>query len=233
VETPSSPSFHLSQSPWTPKDSTKERHQDWMENTLPRTLHLFSFKFLEFPSSSSLKRYSNLRFAWYLYSVQRFEFPLVEHHLRTPRRHTYSSIDFCWTHCENSRFGGGRLAPIWPVLPTGLTGGGCPTLNHVFFMFSTNIYAGMLLDHQYSYLFIQLLRLTFEAIGSVLDGTGLTGAPHWYDRWRTELTQLFQHVDFNFYSIQLSLLCLTQSRYIIYDSRQRPCHGWSSPGARK
>jgi hypothetical protein len=47
--------------------------------------------------------------------LQRFEFPLVYHLLRTPRRHTYRSIRFHWTHCKNPRFGVGRLSLVWPV----------------------------------------------------------------------------------------------------------------------
>jgi hypothetical protein len=80
-----------------------------MEITLLRTLHWFSIKFFVSSSSSSLKRYSKLCFARSPYLVQRFEFPLVEHLLRSPRIHTYRSIDFCWIHCENSRIGG-RMA---------------------------------------------------------------------------------------------------------------------------
>jgi hypothetical protein len=67
--------------------------------------------------------------------VQRFEFPLVELLLRSPRRHTYRSTRFCWTHCENPRFGVGRPSPVWPVAVTGLTGDTCPAPNVVFFMF--------------------------------------------------------------------------------------------------
>jgi hypothetical protein len=59
-------------------------------------------------------RYSNLRFTQSLHSMQRFEFPLVYHLLRTPRRHTYRSIKFRWTHCENPRFGVGRPSPVRP-----------------------------------------------------------------------------------------------------------------------
>jgi hypothetical protein len=44
--------------------------------------------------------------------VQRFEFPLVEHLLRSPRRHSYRSIKFRWPHCENPRFGVGRPSPV-------------------------------------------------------------------------------------------------------------------------
>jgi hypothetical protein len=114
---------------------------------IPLRVLRISFEFLSqklFKSSIS----------WSLYSVQRFEFPWVEHHLRTPRRHPYRSIVFCWTHCENQIFGVGRPAPVWPVPLTGLTGDDCPTLNLVFFVFSTHIYVGMLLDHQNSYLVI-------------------------------------------------------------------------------
>jgi hypothetical protein len=114
--------------------------QVWKERTLARPLYWFPIKFFAFPSSSSLKRYSNLRFARSLYSVQRFEFPLVEHHLRTPRRHPYIPIAFRWTHYENSRFGVRRLAPVGPVLLTGMTGDACPTLSSVFFVCSTHIY---------------------------------------------------------------------------------------------
>jgi hypothetical protein len=67
--------------------------------------------------------------------VQRFEFPLVYHLLRTPRRHTYRAIKFHWTHCENPRFGVGRPSPVWPVAVSGLTGGACLVPNFVFFMF--------------------------------------------------------------------------------------------------
>jgi hypothetical protein len=67
--------------------------------------------------------------------VQSFEFPLVEHLLRSPRRHTYRSIRFRWTHCDKSRIGVGRSSPAWPVAVTGLTGGACPPPNCVFFMF--------------------------------------------------------------------------------------------------
>jgi hypothetical protein len=38
--------------------------------------------------------------------------PLVEHLLRSPRRHTYRSIRFRWTHYENPRFGVGRPSPV-------------------------------------------------------------------------------------------------------------------------
>jgi hypothetical protein len=109
VVTPLLLSFYLSLPPWKPKDSTMEKVQDWMEITLPRTLHWFPFEFFGSPSSSSLKRYSKLCFSRSAYVVQRFEFPLVEQLLRTPRRHTYRSVEFCWTQCENSRFGG-RMA---------------------------------------------------------------------------------------------------------------------------
>jgi hypothetical protein len=71
--------------------------------------------------------------------VQRFEFPLVEHLLRSPRGHTYRSIRFRWTHCENPRFGVGRPTPVWQVAVTGLTGGACPTPNVVFFMFFQHV----------------------------------------------------------------------------------------------
>jgi hypothetical protein len=47
--------------------------------------------------------------------VQRFEFPLVEHLLRSSNRDSYRSIRFCWTHYENPRFGVGRPSPVWPV----------------------------------------------------------------------------------------------------------------------
>jgi hypothetical protein len=70
------------------------------------------FEFFGFLSSSSLQRYSNLHFARSLYSVQRFQFPLVYHLLRTSRRHTYGSITFCWTHCEDPRYGVGRPSPV-------------------------------------------------------------------------------------------------------------------------
>jgi hypothetical protein len=108
-------SFHLSLLPWRFKVSTKERPQDWKQKDLPKLLHWFPFEFFGFFSSSSLQRYSNLLFARSLYSVQIFEFPLVYHLLRTPRRHTYKSIKSCWTHCENPRFGVGRSSPFWPV----------------------------------------------------------------------------------------------------------------------
>jgi hypothetical protein len=85
--------------------------------------------------------------------VQRFEFPLVEHLLRSPRRHTYRSIRFRWTHCEKPRFGVGRPSPVRPV----------------------------------------------GAIGSVLGGTGLTGAPHRSDRCGPEQTQLFWTFKNHFY----------------------------------
>jgi hypothetical protein len=83
-----------------------EKVQVWMEITRLRTLHWFPFEFFGFPSSSSLSRYSKLCFARSPYMVQRFEFPLVEHRLRSPRSHTYRSIEFFWTHYENSRIGG-------------------------------------------------------------------------------------------------------------------------------
>jgi hypothetical protein len=67
--------------------------------------------------------------------VLRFEFPLVEHLLRSSRRHSYWSIRFRWTHCENTRFGVGRPSPVWPMAVTGLTGGACPAPNGVFSMF--------------------------------------------------------------------------------------------------
>jgi hypothetical protein len=47
--------------------------------------------------------------------VQRLEFSLENHLLKTPGRHTYRSIKFCWTHCENPRFGVGRSSPVWSV----------------------------------------------------------------------------------------------------------------------
>jgi hypothetical protein len=68
-------SFHLSFPPWRFKDSTKGKPQDWKEKDLPRPLFTFTFEFFGFLSSSSLQRYSNLRFARSLYFVQRFEFP--------------------------------------------------------------------------------------------------------------------------------------------------------------
>jgi hypothetical protein len=99
-----------------------KKAKDWMEITLPRTLYWFPFEFFGSPPSSSPKRYSNLPFARSLYSIQRFEFPLVEQLQRTPRRHTYRSITFCWTHCESSSFGADCLhrsdrctPPVWPV----------------------------------------------------------------------------------------------------------------------
>jgi hypothetical protein len=136
-----------------------EKVQDWMEITLLRTLHWFPLEFFGFPSSSSLSRYSKLCFARSPYMVQRFEFPLVEHLLRSPRSHTYRSLDFCWTHCENSRIGGGRLAPVWPVLPTGLTVGGCQTLSPVFFVFSTHIYVEIILVHLYQHLSVPVTEI--------------------------------------------------------------------------
>jgi hypothetical protein len=73
--------------------------------------------------------------------VQRFEFPLVEHLMWSPRRHSYRSIRFRWTHCENQSFGVGRPSPVWPVAVTGLTGGVCPALNVVFFLcFNTYLF---------------------------------------------------------------------------------------------
>jgi hypothetical protein len=134
-ERPPSLSSSTSLSPWISKDSTMEKVQDWMEIALLKTLHWFPFEFFGFLSSSSLSRYSKLCFARSPYMVQRFEFPLVEHLMRSPRSHTYRSKDFCWTHCENSRIGGGQLAPVWLVHPTGLTGGGCQTLSPIFFVF--------------------------------------------------------------------------------------------------
>jgi hypothetical protein len=94
VNTFSPPLFLLSQTLWISKDSTKEKAQDWKEKTLPRLLYWFPFEFFESHSSSSLKRYSNLRFNRPLYSVQRFEFHLVYHLLEPPRRHPYRSIHF-------------------------------------------------------------------------------------------------------------------------------------------
>jgi hypothetical protein len=135
VVTPPSPLFHLSQLPWRFEDSTKEKAQDWKQKDLPMPLFTFPFKFFGFNSSSSLQTYSNLLFARSLYMVQRFGFPLVYHLLRSPRRHTYRSIRFRWTHCENPRFGVGRPSPVWPVVVIGLTGGACPPPNGVFSMY--------------------------------------------------------------------------------------------------
>jgi hypothetical protein len=122
-----------------------------MEITLLKTLHWFSFKFFISPSSSSLKRYSKLCFARSPHMMQRFEFPLVEHLLRSPRSHTYRSIDFVGYIVRTQEFGGKRLAPVWPVLPTGLTSGGCQTVGPVVLMFLTHICVGMLLVHLYQY----------------------------------------------------------------------------------
>jgi hypothetical protein len=105
------PPFH----PWISFDSIMKKVQDWMENTLLRTLYLFPIKFFVSSSSSSLKRYSKVCFAQSPHLVQRFELPLVEHLLRSSRSHTYRSINFRWTHCEKSRIWG-RMAC------TGLTG---------------------------------------------------------------------------------------------------------------
>jgi hypothetical protein len=79
VKTISSPFFHLSQNPWRFEDSTKGKPQDWKQKDLPRPLFTSPFEFFGFLSSSSLQRYSNLRFAHSLYSKQRYEFPLVYH----------------------------------------------------------------------------------------------------------------------------------------------------------
>jgi hypothetical protein len=100
--------FHLSQLPWSCKDSTKGKTQGWKQKDLLKPLLTFPFECFGFNSSSSLQRYSNLHFARSPYMVQSFEFALVEHLLRSPRRHTYRSIRFRWTHCENPRFGIGR-----------------------------------------------------------------------------------------------------------------------------
>jgi hypothetical protein len=132
---PPSPLFHLSHNPWWFEVSTKEKPQDWKQKDLLRPLFTFPFVFLGFNSSSSLQRYSNLSFARSPHLVQSFEFPLVEHLLRSPRRHSYRSIAFCWTHCEKSQIGFGRLSPVWPVAVTGLTGGACPPQNVFFFLF--------------------------------------------------------------------------------------------------
>jgi hypothetical protein len=72
--------------------------------------------------------------------VQRFEFPLVEHLLRSSRRHTYRSIMFRWTHCENPRFGGGRPPPVWPVARVQPQMLFSPCI-------STHIYSRMSFDH--------------------------------------------------------------------------------------
>jgi hypothetical protein len=133
--TPLSSLLHLSQVPWWFEVWTKEKPQDWKEKDLPRPLFTFPLEFLGFNSSSSLQRYSNLSFARSPHMVQSFEFPLVEHLLRSPRRHSYRSIAFCWTHCEKSRIGVGRPSPVWPVVVTGLTGGACPPPNCVFLLF--------------------------------------------------------------------------------------------------
>jgi hypothetical protein len=109
---PSSPSFHLSLLPWRCEDSTKVKTQDWKQKDILRPLFTFPFKFFGFISSSSLQRYSNLLFARSPYMVQRFEFPLVEHLLRSPRRHTYRSIRFRWIYYENPRFGVGQPSPV-------------------------------------------------------------------------------------------------------------------------
>jgi hypothetical protein len=121
--------------PWRFEDSTKEKPQDWKQKDLPRPLFTFPFVFLGFNSSSSLQRYSKLSFARSPHLVQSFEFPLVEHLLRSPRRHSYRSIAFCWTHCEKSQIGVGRPSPVWPVAVTGLTGGACLPQTVFFFLF--------------------------------------------------------------------------------------------------
>jgi hypothetical protein len=132
---PPTPLFHLSHNPWWFEDSTKEKPQNWKQKDLLRPFFTFPFEFLGFNSSSSLQRYSNLSFARSPLMVQSFEFPLVEHLLRSPRRHSYRSIAFCWTHCEKSQIGVRRPLPVWPVAVTGLTGGACPPPNCVFFLF--------------------------------------------------------------------------------------------------
>jgi hypothetical protein len=94
VEAPLFSLSHLSQNPWRFEVSNKGRHQDWKQEDLSRPLFTIPLEFFGFLSSSSLQRYSNLHFARSPYMVQRFEFPLVEHLLRSPRRHTYKSIRF-------------------------------------------------------------------------------------------------------------------------------------------
>jgi hypothetical protein len=94
VEAPPFSLSHLSQNPWRFEVSNKGRHQDWKQEDLSRPLFTIPLEFFGFLSSSSLQRYSNLHFARSPYMVQRFEFPLVEHLLRSPRRHTYKSIRF-------------------------------------------------------------------------------------------------------------------------------------------
>jgi hypothetical protein len=171
-ERPPSLSYSTSLSPpWISKDSTMEKVQDWMEITLLRILHRFPFEFFGFPSSSSLSRYSKLCFARSPYMVQRFKFPLVEHLLRSPRSYTYRSIRFLWTHCENPRFGVGWPSPVWPVacVQSQILFSSC-FLTHIYIRLS-HVYLDQILDSK-------LHRLNVGAIGSVLGGIGLTGAPH-------------------------------------------------------
>jgi hypothetical protein len=55
-------SFHLSLLLWRFEVSIKGKPQDWKLKDLPRPLFTFPFEFFGFLSSSSLQRYSNLRF---------------------------------------------------------------------------------------------------------------------------------------------------------------------------
>jgi hypothetical protein len=92
--------------------------------------------------------------------VQRFEFPLVEHLLRSPRRHTYRSIRFRWTHCEKPRFGVGRPSPVWSVarVQPQMLFSSC---------FSTHIYFRLSHVHLEQISDSYLLRSNVGAIGSV------------------------------------------------------------------
>jgi hypothetical protein len=112
VKHPFSSLFHFPFSPWRFEVSTKGKAQDWKQKDPLRPLFTFPFEFFGFISSSSLQRYSNFHFARSPYMVKRFEFSLVKHLLRSPRRHTYRSIRFRWTHCENPRFGVRQPSPF-------------------------------------------------------------------------------------------------------------------------
>jgi hypothetical protein len=76
--------------------------------------------------------------------VQTFEFPLVYHLLRSPRRHTYRSIKFHWTHCGLHR-SDRWPSPVWPV---------ARVQSQILFSscFSTHICVGLSHEHLYQIL---------------------------------------------------------------------------------
>jgi hypothetical protein len=103
---------------------------------------------------------------------------------------------------RTQELGGGRLAPVWPVHPTDLTGGGCQTLSPVFFVFSTHICVQILLVHLYQHLSVPTFEINSWGhwLISVRHRPNQCPSPVWPVAHRTDPIVSTCRFQFQFYS---------------------------------